>query len=295
MPQNIALFYFSGTGNTEITAELFQKAYAQSGAQAERIPIENLLKSNTSPDIQKYSLIGIGFPVHAMNAPQIIYDFVKTLPFGSGKKTFIFKTAGEPAPINNGASLRLIKKLRAKGYEVFHDSLIAMPSNFAIKFSAEMEKQLYLTAIRKVEKLSKEILDGKENFLKADMLAKFLSWFGRIEAFGATRFGKHLKISDASISDGCISCDQCVHICPRDNIYRVDGKIRFRGTCIMCMRCMYQCPKRAISPRFLKFSLLKEGYNIRKTIENPEIEGNFITSETKGYFKRFYDYIYKDE
>jgi hypothetical protein len=40
-----------------------------------------------------------------------------------------------------------------------------------------------------------------------------------------------------------------------------------------------------------KFCVLKDGYDIRAIINNPNLEGDFITEETRGFFRRFLEYV----
>jgi len=68
-------------------------------------------------------------------------------------------------------------------------------------------------------------------------------------------------------------------------------KITFGYNCVFCMRCIYACPQQAIAPRFGKFCVLKDGYDIRAIINDPNIEGDFVTEETKGFFKHFFKYV----
>ena len=94
----------------------------------------------------KYDLIGIGYPVLGFGTPRIIYHFINLIPSVKNTKTFLFKTAADPSVLNNGASKRAIKKLKNKGYNVFHETLICMPCNWILKYCDEFSKQLYNTA-----------------------------------------------------------------------------------------------------------------------------------------------------
>jgi len=285
--ESVGIFYFSGTGNTEIVAELLEREFKRNGVVVERIGIEDVLKGKVQVDIQDKDLIGIGHPVYGFDAPRIVNDFIDLLPSADGKRAFIFKTAGDFASLNNGASKVAIGRLERKGYEVFYDRLICMPSNFGVKYVDELAKQLYDAALVKVEHMCVEILSGKERvrrFGPPAQAAMRLLHGG--EELGARLFGKELHVSRT-----CIDCGRCIDHCPTDNIYRQDGKIKFGWNCLWCMRCIYACPKRAISPRFLEFCVLKGGYDIRSIVNDPNIRGEYITRETEGYFKRFIRYI----
>ncbi len=57
----------------------------------------------------------------------------------------------------------------------------------------------------------------------------------------------NIKIKAFSVSDKCISCGQCVKLCPRQNIKMENGKPRFGTNCAQCLGCLQYCPKNAIS------------------------------------------------
>jgi flavodoxin/ferredoxin len=287
MSEFIGLFTFSGTGNTQLVAELLAKAFEQRGARVEIARIEHVLQGKARFEPEAYDLVGIGHPIHGLDVPRIVYDFVDALPSVKGKRAFIFKTAADFISMNNGASKTTIKRLRRKGYDVFYDRIICMPSNWAMKYDDTFSKQLCFTAIAKAEHMAGEILAGQKRELKINILLKWIAKLtSRGEDLGARCFGKMLTVSDA-----CIDCGCCVDNCPTANIRRENGKITFGYNCVFCMRCIYACPQQAIVPRFGKFCVLKDGYDIRAIIANADLEGNFITEETKGFYRHFLRYV----
>jgi ferredoxin/flavodoxin len=287
MTTSIGLYTFSGTGNTQVVAELLAKAFERYDADVEIARIEHVLQGQTRLEPKAYDLMGIGHPIHGFDAPRIVYDFIDALPLVDSKRTFIFKTAGDFISVNNGASKTAIKQLGRKGYDVFYDRVICMPSNWAMKYDDAFSKQLCYTAIAKAEHMAGEILAGRERDLKVNPLLRWivrlLSWG---EDRGARRFGKNLTITDA-----CIDCDTCIDNCPTGNIRRQNGRITFGNDCVWCMRCIYACPQQAIVPHFAKFCVLKDGYDIQAIINDPTFEGAFVTEETRGFFRHFLKYV----
>ena len=287
MTKSIGLCYFSGTGITQVVAELLAKAFEQRSAQVETTRIEHVMQGKVRFDPDAYDLVGIGHPIHGLDVPRIVYDFVDALPPVKGKRTFIFKTAADFISMNNGASKTAIKRLRRKGYDVFYDRIVCMPSNWAIGYDDAFSKQLCYVAIAKAEHMAGEILAGRERKLKINALLRWIAKLtSRGEDLGARCFGRMLTVSDA-----CIDCGRCVDNCPTANIHRENGKITFGYNCVFCMRCIYACPQQAIVPRFGKFCALKDGYDIQAIINDPNIEGDFVTDETRGFFKHFFKYV----
>lgn len=81
----ILVTYFSQTGNTKIIAEeIFE---ALEGEKVQR-PIDEALDEN----IEDFSLIFIGFPVHSHSIPFKVESFLKKIP--KGKKIALFTTHG---------------------------------------------------------------------------------------------------------------------------------------------------------------------------------------------------------
>jgi len=287
MTKSIGLFYFSGTGNTQVVAELLAEAFKQHGAQVETVRIEHVLQGKVQFDPDAYDLIGIGHPIQGFDAPRIVYDFVDALPPVESKRAFILKSAADFISVNNGASKTAIKRLRRKGYDVFYDRIVCMPSNWAMKYDDTFSKQLCHVAIAKAEHMAGEVLAGQERKLGINSLIRWIAKLtSRGEDLGARFFGKMLTVSRA-----CITCGRCIDNCPTKNIRRENDKIMFGYNCVFCMRCIYACPQQAIVPRFAKFCVLKDGYDIRAIINNPDLEGDFVTEETRGFFRHFFKYV----
>ena len=84
---------------------------------------------------------------------------------------------------------------------------------------------------------------------------------------------------------------KCINQCPQNNIKIKNNKIKYGINCLACYRCVYNCPQKAITGRFYKFAVLKDGYNIKLILKNNKIDNNYITKDTKGYYKIFYKYL----
>ncbi len=287
----VCIYYFSGTGNTEVISELFKEEFNKNKIDVDLIKIEDVLKRKMNLEIDKYDLIGIAHPVYGLDLPGIIYKFIDILPKGNNKKIFLFKTSADYLFLNNGASKFAIKKLKNKGFDVFHESLICMPCNWVVEYNNEFSKQLFNKAKSKVKNITNEILMNKKQKIKANLFLIFLARFVNIleNNIGARMFGRFLKVDKF-----CIDCGKCIRECPTENIYKKGNKIKFSWKCIFCMRCVYGCPENALKAGHLKFVVLKNGYDIRKIINNNVIKGEFVTKDTKGFYKRFYKYIYTE-
>ena len=185
MIKSIGLFYFSGTGNTQVVAALLKEAFERRGVDVTTTRIEQALKEKAGFDPDAYDLVGVGHPVHGFDAPRILYDFIADLiapsPAVEKKRAFIFKTAGDFSSMNNAASKTAIECLERKGYDVFYDRIICMPSNWAVKYDDAFSKQLYCAAVAKMAHMVDDILAGRERSLK---VGPILRWGVRLLSQG---------------------------------------------------------------------------------------------------------------
>jgi ferredoxin/flavodoxin len=287
---NVSIFYFSGTGNTKAIASLFAESLKKHGCHVERFAIEDILKNDIPLRMEQDDLVGFGYPVHAFNAPRIFFDFLKRIPPGNQKKSFVFKSFCDP--FMNGGSTSIVRNaLTKKGYDVFHETLFVMPANVLVRYRDELIKQLYMAAANKVDLYVHSILSGEKRLQNNSIFSRIsTASFSTMESFGARFFGKHLMVSDT-----CNLCEICVNRCPTKNIHRNRNQITFGLNCTLCMRCIYGCPQKAIFPGFLKFLVLKNWYNLPKIMNNPLIKDTYISKKTKGYFRHFYPYLTQKE
>ena len=289
--KKIGIFYFSGTGNTEIIARLLSKSYERKQIKVELFRLEDIVNNKKQVKINDFDMIGVGHPVLGFGASGITNKFIEMLPACEGKKAFVFKTASSPHYINHGASDTIIDKMENKGYDVFHNSILAMPCNWFIKYDDRLNKQLYNAAVIKVEKIATEIVSEQRHKLRSSyFLGKLLSLIYFLEEQkGAKFFSKGLTTSEK-----CNLCKKCIHDCPMNNISEVQDKICFGSSCIWCMRCIYSCPNNAIKSTNLASCVLEPytgGFNIDKILCDPNIEGNYVTEKSRGYYKHFIKYF----
>ncbi len=285
----ICIFYFSGTGNTEIITNLLQKELSNLNANVIVMKIETIIKKKIKVKTEKYDLIGIGYPIHAFNAPKIVYDFVHRLHNDKGKKAFTLRSSGDPF-LNGGSTKMLRNLLEKKGFDVFNENLSIMPTNVFLQFKDNLNKQLYQLAQIRIKKLAQDIMKRKVFLQKNSIILTIISkLFSFMETTGAKWLGKYMKISDS-----CIKCFNCVRNCPTGNILLVDDNddtIKFDRSCNLCMRCIYECPTNAIHFKYFRFFEIKQGYNIKPIIFNPNIKGDYLSRNTKGFFKHYADFF----
>ena len=285
-PMRIGIFYFSGTGNTKTVTYLLAKEMENKGCHVDIYAIDEILKTKDNISLNTYDVVGFGYPVHAFNAPRIFFEFVNRLPVGNQKKTFVYKSAGDPF-MNGGSSALVRKALQTKGYDVSYERLFVMPANVLIRYKDPIIKHLYTTAVRHVKTMTTEILSGKQRLQNNTIISTALTaGFSSMESIGARFFGKHLTVTSS-----CNHCGICIQNCPTKNITEQGRHIIFDSQCTFCMRCIYGCPVQAIVPRFLKFLVIHPWFDLEKIGKNPSLQDTYITQTTKGYFRHFHKYV----
>jgi NAD-dependent dihydropyrimidine dehydrogenase PreA subunit len=287
MFKNAIIFYFSGTGNTELVAKLYDKEFKNKGVDVQTVKIEDFLHGKYRGDTHKFELMGIGYPVHAFNAPKIVFDLIKKLSVGHCKKIFLFKTAAGPSFMNEGPASFMVKDaLYYKGYDVFYEDLTLMGNNVFLKEDEGLVKYLYKFAEKKIPKIVPDILEGKQRLKKSNVIFNTIAYvFSMLERIGSLVASKDMR----SDKKKCILCEKCIRLCPVNNIYRKADRIKFGWKCCVCMRCIYACPQKAIKPKIEKFYVIKDGYDINKIINNPLINEKLVEGNKK--FKPYLDFI----
>ncbi len=281
------LIYFSGTGNTEWVARWIEQGLQRREMQVERARIEDLLRGRADVDVASGDLLGIGHPVYGFDAPGIVERLIERLPEGAGKPTFIFKTAGDLLSVNAAASQFIIRQLEDKGYRVFYDRLICMPSNFVVHFPDEAARQMCDAAQAKADHLCEQVLSDVTRRHRPGRLIRSLC--RRIHLWqesGSARFGRSLFVTSS-----CTDCGRCIQNCPADNIRHQDGQIVFGEACLFCLRCVYGCPQQAIQTQRFKFIVLKQGYNVSAIIHHPDLRGDYVHARSRGFWGRFRRYF----
>ncbi len=261
--KSVGIFYFSGTGNTELVAEMIKDRFEGLGCRVDLLRMEDIIKVGLHVDPDQYDFLGIGCQVIGFGVPRLAAKFIRDLPVAAGKKTFIFRTAGGVAPVNYHASKPIIRNLTGKGYEVIYERIFAISSNWMVKFEDDIVKKLYETTRYKTGIMCEEVLNGQKRLLGTGPGFRLMMGLARMLSCGALRFmGK-----DLIAGSECSLCGYCIRNCPAGNIREKAGKIRFGSSCSSCMRCVYSCPKQAIHFRILKFFPVKGGYNLKNYLD----------------------------
>ena len=257
--KTVTLAYFSGTGCTRAVADCFEKKLLEQKLQVHKI---NIATDVTHHD-KTTDLLIILSPVYAFRLAAIVEKWTKDLPKTNGTYAVVISVSGggEVSP-NTACRINCKRFLKRNGYDLVYEKMIVMPSNFAIQAKKQLNFDLINILPQKVNKIISDIMSGKKNLLEPKLQDRLFSTLGNAEHFGARIFGLSIHASQ-----DCNQCGKCIRNCPKKNIQMKNGSPTFGIHCLWCMKCIYYCPRKALSPRILKFSVLKNGFDINHMIK----------------------------
>lgn len=281
------IYYFSGTGNTKKVVQMLQNHLIANEISTELICIEKDFDPTEFSGEDSSRLLGIAYPIYSFGTPLNIERFVQRLPIAKGTKVFLLKTGADYISVNHHASANIIRILQEKGYDIFYDRIIVMPSNWLFGYSDGLNQQLVKCANDKTEHMCGELIKGIGRlYSPGPVIRGFAATMANLEgSYGASSFGRSLRVNDK-----CNKCGLCLKNCPVGNISE-NTTYYFGENCLFCMRCIYNCPQNAIHSKGYQFCILKKGYNLDKSLKNESDSEKIVTAKTRGYFKHFYKYL----
>lgn len=249
---NIPIFYFSGTGNTWYCATEIVKSLQLKNHNVTLFSIES--KDLKKVDILKKivdnaDIIGIGYPVHGSDSPEIIKEFIRTMPYGN-KPVFSFCTQ---MMVSGNGGTYIKENIEENGKFLKWAIHFIMPCPIDIP-------NLVIFKIPSKFKIDKMLAEANKKIQKfVSMIDQNISWFegqkkinGIFSQMSRSMFS--IEISHYSKKlycnmDRCTKCDYCIEICPSQNISYNKHKeeIIFKSKCDFCLRCYNFCPVKAIN------------------------------------------------
>ena len=230
MHENV-IFCYSGTGNCLNLA----KNIAKGIGGADIIMMRSKPKVS---DVTEAKKVGFVFPCYGGGAPEDVLKYVKAVKVNPDAYTFgicqpaVYKGTGL-------AELNRIIPLKYWSVVTHHCSCVWLfPHNVMVPFLNKEKAQE--RSENRAAQIAKDIMNEKTS--KRPFRNPLNVIENKIWPVIA-----NIKIKAFSVSDKCISCGQCVKLCPRQNIKMKNGKPRFGTNCAQCLGCLQYCPKNAIS------------------------------------------------
>jgi ferredoxin len=262
----VLIVYFSGTGGTARIAGEMSRQMTARGVRCELLSLDRRCYGpslawfqEAMPNAHAFVLL---YPVHAMEAPLPVREWIRDIPRGNNTPTAVISVSGggEMWP-NTGCRSRSIRRLEEKGYAVFHEGMMVMPSNVFLSTNDQVAIRLLRAVPARAGALCGQILALERHRGRLRRHALFSAESKPYLRYCAD-FGSRLSATPA-----CTLCGWCRASCPRDNIRIEGGEVRFGTDCVICLRCVYGCPQGAIRTGSRWLGISPEGYSLERIEE----------------------------
>lgn len=261
------IVWFSGTGGVEhVSKNLSNQLLHQGNINISMTMTECLnghyLKTLESEPIPA-DFLYVLYPVHAFDAPEIVYKWLNILPEGNGTMAVVLSVSGggEMWP-NTSCRQKTIQRLIEKGYAVVYERMLVMPSNMLVETEPDLVSHIMRQLPLKIQDLLKDLDNGVVRRDRIKISSIWLEPISKWERKVAKRGSKLFVVNDQ-----CSHCGCCADLCPMNNIDMVASeKPVFGDECLLCLKCYYTCPQKAIEAPSMKKWLLKT-YNIEELIK----------------------------
>lgn len=232
----IALFYFSGTGNTERVAEAIADEIADMNVEIETINITSYKQRQQKYNLSPYSAFIFGSPIYAWRVPSVVSEWFKSLN-GEGKKCATFFTYGGVAvgaahfntkEILEESNFILIASSEFPGKHTFNLAGWNFLENRPDKRDFDLAKNFARNILKIFQEKEVNSIEIEDPLISHQV-------FEKIEHKGKTlptpsRRGKE-----------CSMCRTCEEICPSQAMNADTGETD-NEKCLRCLKCLVNCP-----------------------------------------------------
>lgn len=249
---DIMIYYFSGTGNTRWAAGQMAEALGCQAIDICRTADKEL--SASYERIRNDEPIGLAFPIHGWQPPQVMRRFISRLPQSILRDRYVFAmvTCGD----DTGLALDMLRKqIAKKGAELAMAFSLIMPETYVcLPFmhtdTAENERRKKEDAARLLPEFAGRIMRRE----KGEWLTRGTMPWLLTNVIGA--YFNRFMITDRKFhvdTDLCIHCGRCARECPVGDIIESQTTSDFtpqwkhNGSCTNCLSCFHHCPRHAIN------------------------------------------------
>lgn len=231
------VFYFSGTGNSQLAAKQIAAELDD-----ELVSINACLKEGKKKTFRsERPLVFVG-PTYAWQMPKVMERWIWENKFEGNAHAYFILTCG--GSVGNAAAYakKLCEKVKLQFCGL---ALVAMPNNY-VALSNTPDKAECVGMMEKAkERLSSltPLIEKGESFPDA-----MISLKDRMNSGPVNTIYYALLVHDKgfAVTDACTSCGKCAQRCPLNNITMANGKPVWNGNCTHCMACIGGCPTEAI-------------------------------------------------
>jgi len=265
MPEQVTIYYLSGTGNALSAARWIAENALKKGIQADLVPIDRFTRT-VFPAAGGKGLIGFCYPTHGFSLPWFMLKFILKFPARARCAVFLLNTrAGSKIGrlflpgVSGVAQLLPALILLMKGFRIRGLFPLDLPSNWTSihpGYNPPTVMAMFARCRSQVDAFCTSILAGRSCFrpnvfvmLPVDILLAPI-------AFMYFLYGRFWLAKLFMASSECDGCGLCAEKCPTASIRLRGGRPFWRFSCESCMRCMNICPRRAIQVSHLLAAII---------------------------------------
>ncbi len=260
--QHVALYFYTGTGNSYRVATWLAGAAEAAGAN---ITLRSIESAQPADEIEQggSALVGLVMPTHGFTAPWAMLSYALRLPRRSGTHSAVIATragarigATYTPGFEGSATLLVALILLLKGYRVQGLAGIDMPSNWLALHPGLGPKTVAgITARAKAKSahFMADVVSGQRP--TGSWLVYLLGLLILPISVAYLLIGRFFLGKLFYASERCTGCGLCAEHCP-------NGAIVLRGSgegrrpywtfhCESCMRCMGYCPNQAVEVSYV--------------------------------------------
>lgn len=268
---------FSQTGNTRKMAEHIQKGINEIADTCELINLDEV----EIQSLDRYDLVGIGFPVFYYKEPFNITDFIESLPSMNGKQWFVFCSHGS---VLGTTLISVTERLEKKeitvigSHHTYADAFVPFYPYPTVTTGHPDERDLKEAEDfgREISQCSLAVAKGDTGCIKRP--ASVTEEWAIEQASQLTREFMDKAFPRLSInSETCIQCGDCVEACPVEGIDIEADPVRIQNPCIYCWNCVKICPTCSIETDWSGFDSIAPSQYRKyiKALNDAEARGEF--------------------
>lgn len=231
------IFYFSGTGNSQLAAKQIAEALGD-----EAVSINKSLQKQEKETFRSECPLVFVAPTYAWRIPNVVTRWIRETSFVGHRNAYFVLTCGGSAG-NAATYARALCK--QKGLSFCGLAPVLMPENYLAMYptpDADECRTIIARAKPRIAELAALIGSGK------DFPDVTVSFKDRLRSGPVNLLFYPTCVHDKgfTVSTACISCGKCATHCPLNNIDMVDKKPVWKGNCTHCMACIAGCPTTSI-------------------------------------------------
>ncbi|QJT09289.1 EFR1 family ferrodoxin [Oceanidesulfovibrio marinus] len=240
---NIAIAFFSATGNTRAMARIIRNNFKALSAKVDLHDVTVPAARQKGVDLSAYDAAVFGSPVHSLRAPQLMRDWLATLD-GNGMRCAMFFTFG--GFMAHPAHHSTAEILKRRGFTVVASAEFPGKHTYNLggwrAFPDRPDDRERDLAARYAEAAYNRFAGNDPGELSDLPQGPFSE--AELTHFESFRFK---MVSKLPTRDGteCSLCGLCEEICPSGAMNHATG-IADPHACIACLGCVAACPENAL-------------------------------------------------